>query len=138
MSAALALTDAQQLAASWRTGVLSLPDDRVPCDGLIWFEPVTFRPGVWRHVRKAMLSFLDEWGEDAARLGWSTEALFGVHRRAGAVRADCTGALVTLYPRRCVALCEREIHLERRGSVTVDRGLANPADSVPLWAFRGA
>ncbi|KQP99704.1 hypothetical protein ASF59_09850 [Methylobacterium sp. Leaf121] len=82
-----------------------------------------------------MLVFLDEWGEHAADLGWSTEALFGVHRAAGALRSDSTGALVSLYPRRCISLWEREIHLERRGSIMVDRGLTNPADSVPLWLF---
>lgn len=137
MSAALALTDAQQLVASWRAGVLSLPEDRVPCPGMIWREAgPNGREGVWRWVRKAMLAFLDEWGEDAARLGWSTEALFGVHRLAAAYRVDSTGALVVLYPRRCIALCAREIHLERRGSVTVARGLTNPAESVAIWDFR--
>ncbi|WHQ72548.1 hypothetical protein [Methylorubrum extorquens] len=136
MNAALALTDSAHLVASWRAGVLSLPDDQVPCPGMIWRSPGEGgREGVWRHVRKAMLVFLDEWGEHAADLGWSTEALFGVHRGAGALRSDSTGALVSLYPRRCIALCEREIHLERRGSITVDRGLTNPADSVPLWLF---
>ena len=136
MSAALALPDSARLVASWRAGVLSLPDDQVPCPGMIWTERgPSGRSGVWHSVRKAMLAFIDDWGEAAAEFGWSTEALFGVHRLAGASRADCTGALVTVYPRRCIALCEREIHLERRGSIMVDRGLINPADSVPLWLF---
>lgn len=137
MSAVLALTDAQQLADTWRIGVCSLPEDRVPCPGMIWTAPgPRGRSGVWPAVRKAMLAFIDEWGEDAARLGWSTEALFGVHRLAAAYRVDSVGALVTLYPRRCVALCEREIQLERRGSITVATALTNPADSVPIWLFR--
>ncbi|SOR27161.1 conserved protein of unknown function [Methylorubrum extorquens] len=136
MSAALALPDSARLVASWRAGVLSLPDDHVPCPGMIWREAGEGgREGVWRSVRRAMLVFLDDWGEAAADLGWTTEALFGVHRAAGALRSDSTGALVSLYPRRCIALCEREIHLERRGSIMVDRGLTNPADSVPLWLF---
>lgn len=138
MTAALALTAAQQLADSWRIGVCSLPDDRVPCPGMLWREAgPNGREGVWRHVRRAMLAFLDEWGADAARLGWSTEALFGVHRLAAAYRSDSTGALVLLYPRRCVALCEREIHIERRGVIQVARGLTNAAESVPIWDWRG-
>lgn len=128
MSAALALTDAQQLSDSWRIGVCSLREDRVPCDGVIG--------DAWIGVRRSMLRFVDEWGEHAARLGWSTEALFGVHRLAGAYRVDSVGALVNLYPRRCIALCVREIHLERRGSITVATALTNPADSVPIWLFR--
>lgn len=138
MSAALALTDSARLVASWRAGVLSLPDDQVPCPGMIWTERgPAGRSGVWRSVRKAMLAFVDVWGESAADLGWSTEALFGVHRLAGASRADCTGTMVTVYPRRCIALCEREIHLDRiGGSVVVDhRALTTPAECVPIWMF---
>jgi hypothetical protein len=138
MSAALALTDSDRLVASWRAGVLSLPDDQVPCPGMIWTERgPAGRSGVWRSVRKAMLAFIDDWGEAAADLGWTTEALFGVHRTAGASRADCTGTMVTVYPRRCIALCEREIHLDRiGGSVVVDRRpLATPAECVPIWLF---
>lgn len=136
MTAALALTDSTRLVASWRTGVLSLPDDRIPCPGMIWREAgEKGRAGVWRWVRRAMLDFLDEWGEAAADFGWSTESLFGVHHdpRVGAMRSDCTGALVTTYSRRVIAMCEREITLERRGSIQTYRGLVNPAESVPIW-----
>jgi hypothetical protein len=85
-----------------------------------------------------MLVFLDEWGEHAADLGWSAEQLFGVHYdpKAGAMRADCTGAIVATYPRRVVAICEREITLERRGSVQTFHGLTNTADSVSLWVLK--
>ncbi|MFG7486319.1 hypothetical protein [Methylorubrum rhodesianum] len=136
MTAALALTDSARLVASWRAGVLSLPDDRIPCPGMIWREAGEGgREGVWRWVRRAMIVFLDEWGEHAADLGWGAEQLFGVHRLAAAVRADSTGAMVTVFPRRVVAMCEREITLERRGSIQTFRGLTNPADSVPIWLF---
>lgn len=136
MSAAFALTDPARLVASWRAGVLSLPDDRIPCPGMIWREAgAGGREGVWYHVRKAMLGFLNEWGELAADLGWSAEQLFGVHRLAAAVRADSTGALVTVLPRRVVAMCECEITLERRGSIQTFRGLTNPKESLPLWMF---
>ena len=51
--------------------------------------------------------------------------------------SDSIGALVTIYPRRCIALCEREIHLGRiGGSVVVDRRPAViPPDCVPIWLF---
>ncbi|APX84758.1 hypothetical protein BV511_08565 [Methylorubrum extorquens] len=134
MTAALALPDSACLVASWRAGVLSLPDDRVPCPGMIAAARRERPRGGWREVRNAMRRFLDEWGEHAADLGWTTEALFGVHRGAGAMRSDSTGVLVTIYPLRCIALCEREIHLERRGSVVVDRRPAiTSSDSVPIW-----
>ena len=138
MSAALALSDTARLVASWRAGVLSLPDDQVPCPGMIWREAgPNGREGVWRSVRKAMLVFLEDWGPAAVEFGWSTEALFGVHRSAGANRSDCCGSMITVYPRRCIALREREIHLDRiGGSVVVDRRpVSTPPDCVPIWLF---
>ena len=136
MSAALALTVEQRLVASWRTGVMSLPDEQIPCAGMIWKEAgPRGRFGVWAGVRTMMLRFVEHWGEEAASLGWSTESLFGVHRLAGALRADSTGALVTIYPRKVVAMSERTITLERNGSRQVFRGLSNPVESIPIWEF---
>lgn len=137
MSAARALSDDQRLVASWRAGVMRLPDERVPCPGMIWKEPgPRGRFGVWAGVRTMMFRFVEHWGEEAAALGWSTESLFGVHPGAGAMRADCTGALVTVYPVKVVALDERTITHERNGARLVYRGLVNPAQSIPIWEFR--
>lgn len=137
MTAARALSASELLVASWRKGVLSLPDDRVPCPGMIWVEPgPRVRPGIWAGVRTMMLRFCEHWGEEAAALGWTTEQLFGVHRLAGALRADSTGALVTIYPRRVVTMDERTIVTERGPSRQTFRGLTNPADSIPIWDWR--
>jgi hypothetical protein len=137
VSAALALTDAQLLVASWRTGVLSLPEDRIPCPGMIMREAGPYgRWGVWGVVRTMMLRFIDQWGEEAEALGWSTESLFGVHHLAGALRADSTGVLVSVHPWKVVAMNERTITLARGKTRSVFRGLTNPGESIPVWAFR--
>lgn len=137
MTAAPALSPSEQVVASWRAGVLSLPEDRIPAPGLLWFEPgPRGRPGVWTAVRAAMLRFLDEWGAEAARVGWSTESLFGVHGVKGALRADSTGAMVSNYPYSVLALDASSIVLGRRGARLTFRGLTNPAESIPLWRFR--
>ena len=137
MSAALALTDGQRLVASWRAGVMRLPEDRIPCPGMILREPgPAGRFGVWASVRTAMLRFIDQWGEEAELLGWSTESLFGVHHLAGAYRADSTGLLVSVYPWAVVAMDERTITVGRRQTRSVFRGLTNPGESIPVWAFR--
>lgn len=136
MNAALAYTAEERLVASWRAGVMSLPDDRIPCPGMIWKEPGPGgRFGVWAGVRTMMLRFVEHWGEEAAALGWSTDSLFGVHSLAGALRADSVGALVTINPRKVIAMDERTITLERNGSRQVFRGLTNPAESLPIWEF---
>ena len=139
MSAALALTDAQRLVASWRAGVMRLPADRIPCTGMIMREAgPNGRFGVWTAVRSMMLRFIDQWGEEAEVLGWSTESLFGVHRLAGALRADSTGALVSVHPWAVIAMDERTITLARGKTRSVFRGLTNPGESIPVWAFRPA
>lgn len=137
MTAARALSDSELLVASWRKGVLSLPDDRVPCPGLIWIEPgPRGRHGVWAGVRTMMLRFCEHWAEEAVALGWTTERLFGVHRLAGALRADSTGALVSIYPRKVVAIDERRIVTERGPSRLTSHGPTNPADCIPIWEWR--
>ena len=77
-------------------------------------------------------------GEQAVDHGYTVEQLFGVHRLAGAMRADSTGVLVTIYPYRVVALSEAEIVLEPAGTRLTFRGLTNPAEAIPLWEFPGA
>lgn len=125
------------VVAEWTEGIKGLPDDRVPCPGLLWREyGPNGRDGVWTAVREMMLRFCRDWGDEAASLGWSTIDLFGVHRRAAALRIDSTGCLVSLYPMTVLALDERTITLGRRGSRLRGKRLTNPSESVPIWAFR--
>lgn len=139
MSAALALTDRQRLIASWRAGVMRLPEDRIPCPGMILREPgPRGRFGVRASVRTAMLRFIDQWGEEADLLVWSTESLFGVHHLAGTYRADSTGLLVSVYPWAIVTMHELTITVARGKTRSVFRRLTNPGESVPVWAFRPA
>ena len=136
MVAVLVSPDPVTPVETWRAGVLSLDPGRIPCPGLLWREyGANGRVGVWTDVHAAMLAFLDAWGERAADLGWTDVQLFGVHRTAGAIRSDSTGALVTLYPYAVAAIDEREIVLTRGSSRLIFRGLTNPGDSVPLWTF---
>ncbi len=128
--------DIETLVAAWRAGVDQLDPARPPAPGIINVEPGPGgRYGVWAGVHEMMGRFVDERGAEAAALGWSTLALFGVHRSAGSMRADATGALITLYPRKVIAITETEIQLRRHGVVQTYRGLTNPAASVPVWDF---
>ena len=136
-AAVLVSRDPGTLVDAWRAGVLGLDPQRIPCPGILWREyGAGGRNGVWTDVHAAMLAFLDAWGERAADLGWTDVQLFGVHRTAGALRSDSTGALVTLYPYAVEAMDARTITLTRASSRLVFRGLRNPSDSVPLWSFR--
>ncbi|MGW8787134.1 hypothetical protein [Heyndrickxia sporothermodurans] len=71
--------------AEWRAGLARLDPDYAPCAG--------YRHGDWPRILANAVAFLDDHGLWAAKLGWSTAELFGVHEEAGAVRMDACGAL---------------------------------------------
>lgn len=83
-----------------------------------------------------MLVFLRDQGVEAVERGWDAIGLFGVHRLAGAVRADACGAIILLYPRTVVAISANEFVTERAGVRQTHRDVPNRAESVPLWNFR--
>ena len=67
-------------------------------------EPLEgFSPASWRQLLDDVGRFLDRWGLDAARHGWSALDVFGVHPLAPAARYDCMG-LVPLIRGEVVAL----------------------------------
>lgn len=138
MSTALALPVESHRVAEWRAGVEALPVYDLPAPGLVWREAGPGGRESWPAVRLAMLRFLDDWGAAAEAAGWRDIDLFGVHRAAGALRADSTGALVRNWPYRVVALDDRTITVARRETRLVFRGLTNPGDAVPVWAFYSA
>ncbi len=69
----------------WRAGLMQLSPDKPPCPG--------FLADQWRAARDAAFGFCHEHARTAEAQGWSALDLFGVHEKAGAVRADCVGAL---------------------------------------------
>ena len=55
--------------------------------------------------------FLDRWGDEAERLGWRAEELFGLHPDAPIARCDRMGLLWTLKGERVVELTPTEARL---------------------------
>jgi hypothetical protein len=68
-------------------------------------------------------AFLAEWGEAAARLGWTTYELFGAHCRAPYARLDALGLVPLLNGGRVTDLSATRavIRLERGGELTYRR-----------------
>jgi hypothetical protein len=117
-------TDAQRIVEHWRAGVLSVPPHYPPCQGMT--------AAGWPDVHAGMIEFLDTWGVEAVHLGFGTRALFGVHRLAAAFRVDATGALVNVNHMPVVMI---EPSIIRFANGLVNRGMTNPAESIPLWDF---
>ncbi|WP_236728697.1 hypothetical protein [Methylobacterium sp. WSM2598] len=57
------------------------------------------RPDEWATSLENCRRFVDEFGAEAARLGWDALTLFSVHPQAGIVRGDCCGVMMPCsYP----------------------------------------
>lgn len=124
MTAAARTIAPADVPAAWRDRIGRMDPTRAPCPG--------FFAAYWPAVHAAMLDFLEEWGPEAVTAGWRTIDLFGVHRDAGAIRADSSGALIDVYPPRVVAVAPGLITF---ASDLKYRGMTNPGDSIPIWTF---
>ena len=58
----------------------------------------------WRQLLNDAGRFVDRWGSEAARLGWTALDLFGVHQVAPAVRYDAMGLMPLIRGGEVVAL----------------------------------
>jgi hypothetical protein len=81
----------------------------------------------WLRARADACAFLATWGEQAAALGWTSEALFGLHQpppRPSSTyhrlsRCDATGLVWLLDGRRVVALTEDAATIRSPGGVNL-------------------
>mgnify|MGYP006440319543 CR=1 FL=1 len=66
--------------------------------------PAQFTPAEWRQVIHDAGVFVDDWGRQAAALGWTAYDIFGCNRRAPRARLDALGLVALLRGGRVVAL----------------------------------
>lgn len=107
----------------WREAIEALPAGRSPCRHMA--------PARWAEVRAACLDFLDRFGPEAARLGWTAPELFGVHPEHGTLRLDYCGVLM-VNGRKADGLDEHTVQL---GNQTARRDKAGATWGPPVWVF---
>ena len=73
-------------AALWRSAIEDLSEHASPCRYLT--------PARWAAIRTNTLAFLDQFGAEAHRHGWTAPQLFGVHPEHGFLRVEYAGALM--------------------------------------------
>jgi anaerobic glycerol-3-phosphate dehydrogenase len=86
MSASAALADLPPAVAAWRDQIERLSELASPCRYLL--------PAKWAAMRANALAFLDRFGAESHRLGWTPPQLFGVHPEHGFLRVEYAGALM--------------------------------------------
>ncbi|WP_043754126.1 hypothetical protein [Methylobacterium nodulans] len=71
---------------AWSCGLASLSPGQPPCPG--------FRPDEWGETLANCRRFVDDFGIQAAELGWDTLTPFGVHPQHEIIRGDWSGVLM--------------------------------------------
>jgi hypothetical protein len=80
------MSDLSPAVASWRDQIERLSEHASPCRYLT--------PTLWAAMRVNALTFLDRFGAEAHRLGWTAPQLFGVQPEHGFLRVEYAGALM--------------------------------------------
>ena len=98
---------ALNIIAEWRAGIAQLDLDQIPCFGYRSEED-------WAATYRNIVRFLDEYGAEAVRCGWSTLDLFGIAPGIGPYFApELCGALVVPWHGRALAVTHEWIKFER-------------------------
>ena len=91
------------IPADWIAGVARLTSMTPPAD---------VSQERWATLIADAGGFIEKWGAQASRLGWSVPDLFGVNRVKPFVRVDGAGLIRLLNGREVVVLTENEIAIE--------------------------
>ncbi len=110
--------------AFWLDGILSLSLANEPCPG--------FRSGQWLRTYDVLHDFITgPHAAEAARYGWTTEMLFGVHPVVGLGNVASCGALILAHRDVIVSVDAEAI---RFANTIFYRPRAITA-SVPIWSY---
>jgi hypothetical protein len=110
-------------AAEWRANIERLSPHASPCRHLPLVR--------WTAIRGNALDFVDRFGAEAHRLGWTASQLFGVHPKHGTRWAEWCGALMAHDERASGVEFARVVFEWRSGY----RGKQGQRDGIPVWEF---
>jgi hypothetical protein len=117
------MSDLPAAVVSWRDQLERLSEHASPCRYLL--------PAKWKAMRENALAFLDQFGAEAYRLGWTAPQLFGVHPQHGFLRVEYAGALM-VNDRPVVGVEADRIVFDRFSGYRTKPG---QEWGVPVWEF---
>ncbi|ACL59838.1 hypothetical protein [Methylobacterium nodulans] len=86
MSDSATLNALSPTVLEWSRGLASLSPGQPPCPG--------FRPDEWAVIVSNARRFVDDFGMQAAELGWDNIMVFGCYRQHRIIRGNWTGVLL--------------------------------------------
>jgi hypothetical protein len=100
--------------------------------------PTGFSAARWKQIIEGASAFLQRWGSEAARSGWTTLDVFGCHGDRPDIRFDCMGIVLLLDRAEVTAVDPQGATLKTvvTGSEQRFRRRLLPANTVPLWRLQ--
>ena len=95
--------------------------------------PACIRAARWQQVVADAGSFLQDFGGQAAALGWTTGDIFGAHPTHPVQRIDCAGLILLLHGDELVALTVEAGHIRTRTGAPMTFPRRRRRGAVPLW-----
>ena len=96
-------------------------------------RPAMVRPDRWRRAVADAECFLDQWGAQAASLGWSTLDVFGAHPTHPVQRLDLAGLLLLLHGDELAAITADTAGIRTRSGAILTYYRRPRPGAVPLW-----
>jgi hypothetical protein len=96
------------------------------------------RPDRWRRAIIDAGRFLDQWGAQAAALGWGTLDIFGAHPTHPLQRLDCVGLILLLHDAEVVAITSASACTRTYRGGTLSYYRRPRPGAVPLWELADA
>ena len=97
--------------------------------------PAGFSDCEWRELLQDGNRFFEQWGPQAAELGWTALDLFGVHPVAPAARYDCMGLVPIIRGHVVVALDNVKASLQGRSGASLTYLRRPLSGAVLLWDY---
>ena len=123
MSASLAPTLIPNPVAIWHGAIENISPHASPCRYLAQAK--------WGMMRSNALAFIDQFGAEAYRLGWTAPELFGVHPQNGTLRVDSCGVLMLSTSAAQAVHADRVSFAQTSGY----RFLKGQTPGIPVWEF---
>ncbi len=96
--------------------------------------PKGFDKKRWRILINDGDRFLDQWGDEAARLGWTALDVFGVHPKAPGARYDAAGLVVLINGGDVISIKSDRATIQSNGGKALLTYLRRPrTGTVALW-----
>ena len=110
-------------AAAWRNAFGALRPGSSPCRYL--------GATAWANIHEACTDFIERYGAEAVRLGWTAPQLFGVHPEHGTLRVDWCGVLM-IGGRKATHIEAGRILFDNTSGY---RDLPGLPVGMPIWEF---